>query len=1045
MTSTDVAQLSPSPAIAIDPSEGAVLDGRLGSLRVPWHEALAARPLTLQSRLLLRRAGDWLVVCRSPREVETWVLAVGKSGDLVLRFPGRGTSFGSGRPLLDERWHDVEVTVDAEAPRLSVDGEALPLEAHKPGAPDAAPYPHGLQVGTHLETAHRAVCFASVSHIRLIHDSVLVGAWRFDDMNDGPVANEVLHGATGLLEAPENLPATPLDEADRVAFQPGPSPLEGPALELPLAAGRGADVAVVPNLLLDGEWELVEGREGDDVAIVDWSDAIPAAVPGSVHAALEAAGRIPDPKFGRNDAIAREQSYKPWWYRRRFSRPQGSDHRLVFDGVAIHCTVWLNGTQLGTHDGMFGGPSFGVAQLLRDENELVVRIEPVVQGGRFIADDNGSWRNTVVFNNVYGWHYSYIPSLGIWRSVRVEPTPEVRMQHPFIATRDVAAGIVTLVVDLDGPATGWGGTLLGTIAPDNFGGEPVHFEHRITANEAARRERFQFQIPNPRAWWPNGHGEQNLYRLALRFVADTGGRDAFDTTFGLRTIEMTPLPAPDGPSLLHYNWTFVVNGKPIFMKGTGWCTMDSSMDFRRSRYERFLRVAQEEHCQIVRAWGSGMPETDDFYDLCDRLGLLVMQEWPTAWNSHRTQPYAALEETVRLNTLRLRNHPSLAMWGGGNESGEPFGEAIDMMGRYSVELDGTRPFHRGEPWGGSQHNYDCWWERKHLDHNLTMTAPFWGEFGLPSFPPMESVRRYVPAEELGQWPTPTAAEGGSFAHHIPVFNLWDEMARFRQYVASFSEGATMARFVVATQAAQSVGARHTLERSRVRWPACTGALLYKLNDNYPGASWSTADWYGALKMAHWFVQDAFAPVAACVLFDRLDLRGGGASLPVHLLDDVDALAGQAWRAVVRVYDGTLTRIHEQAFNVRKGEHGLLGTVDLSAEQTANVPLLVMSEVIVDPRVLHRTFYFVNFEAVKDSLFDLPTTTLSLAAGGGVATVTNTGSLPAVGVTLLRPGHADTFSADDGCFWLEPRESRRIRVSHDAGLAVDAWNLVGKEW
>ena len=135
-----------------------------------------------------------------------------------------------------------------------------------------------------------------------------------------------------------------------------------------------------------------------------------------------------------------------------------------------------------------------------------------------------------------------------------------------------------------------------------------------------------------------------------------------------------------------------------------------------------------------------MPETDDFYELCDKYGILVMQEWPTAWNSHNTQPYAMLQETVERNTKRLRNHPSLIMWGAGNESDKPFGPAIDMMGRLSIELDGTRPFHRGEAWGGSQHNYNCWWDDAHLNHNLNMTAPFWGEFGIASLPHIETVR-----------------------------------------------------------------------------------------------------------------------------------------------------------------------------------------------------------------------------------------------------------------------------------------------------------------
>ena len=262
---------------------------------------------------------------------------------------------------------------------------------------------------------------------------------------------------------------------------------------------------------------------------------------------------------------------------------------------------------------------------------------------------------------------------------------------------------------------------------------------------------LQMQIPEPRAWWPNGLGEPNLYRLTLSLKSESAGEtDVSSTTFGLRTLAMKPFPA--GPRQCFYDWTFVINGRPTFLKGTGWCTMDSSMDFRRERYERFLKLAQQQNCQMVRGWGSGMPETDEFYDLCDRLGITVLQEWPTAWNSHLNQPYDVLEETVKLNTLRLRNHPSLLMWGGGNESNNPSGNAINMMGRLAIELDGTRPFHRGEPWGGSDHNYACWWGDVHLDHNLKMTSRFFGEFGIASMPNIESVQRYLPENEKNVWP-----------------------------------------------------------------------------------------------------------------------------------------------------------------------------------------------------------------------------------------------------------------------------------------------------
>ena len=487
-------------------------------------------------------------------------------------------------------------------------------------------------------------------------------------------------------------------------------------------------------------------------------------------------------------------------------------------------------------------------------------------------------------------------------------------------------------------------------------------------------------------------GEQPLYQVTVSFSPDDGGAaDAHSFNFGLRTIEMAPLPG--GPRPDRYNWTFVINGQPMFIKGTNWCTLDALLDFSRERYERFIKLAAMQHVQMFRPWGSGMPETDDFYDLCDRYGILVMQEWPTAWNSHVTQPYDMLEETVRRNTLRIRNHPSLAMYGGGNESSEPFGPAIDMMGRLSIELDDTRVFHRGEPWGGSSHDYGTYWGRQNLDYSLNMTSVFWGEFGLACSPVYESVLRYLPAEEKDVWPP---LEDGAFAYHTPIFDTYDDVSRLKQNAYYFvPSDCTLEQYTIGSQLSQAVGIRHTLERTRCRWPHSTGALYYKMTDNYPAASWACIDWYGAPKIGHYFFQDAFAPLHACLLFSSTNNVGIPVSLPVYLLDDASALVDSRWQVVVRAYSGDLQLIKREDYD---GQGSVtnphkLGDFTLTFEETDSVPLFVVSEVWQNDALAQRTFYFVNFEPVKGSLFTLPRTELAFEARGNDVIVRNTGSLP----------------------------------------------------
>ncbi len=834
-----------------------------------------------------------------------------------------------------------------------------------------------------------------------------------------------------------------MNALDREAFAPRFTPWDLAAEDVALSAEPAKHPAGRRRLSLDGEWRLAEGGKFADRLQGAWDDSIAAQVPGSVHTALVDAGRIPETTFGRNQEIARQESFKTWWMRCDFSRPADMvGEKLLFGGVANRCTVWLNGEMLGSHEGMFGGPDFDIAGKLRERNTLVLRLDPVpfeIDVHRpFNPDSNDSWKHTVVFNNVYGWHYANLQSLGIWRSVEICDCPTVALVHPFMRTRDAADGIAELALQFAGDARGFGGTLRLTIAPENFDGAPYSFSKRLQSDTANQSCNLRFQIPDARVWWPLDMGEQPLYQVTLSFTpADGSAADVHRFTFGLRTIEMAPLPG--GPRSDRYNWTFVINGQPMFIKGTNWCTLDALLDFRRERYERFIQLAAMQHVQMFRPWGGGLPETDDFYDLCDRYGILVMQEWPTAWNSHVTQPYDMLEETVRRNTLRLRNHPSLAMYGGGNESSEPFGPAIDMMGRLSIELDDTRVFHRGEPFGGSTHDYGTYWGRQNLDYSLNMTSVFWGEFGLACSPVYESALRYLPAEEKDVWPP---LEGGAFAYHTPIFDTYEDVSRLKQNAGYFvPQDCTFEQFTIGSQLSQVVGIRHTLERARCRWPHSTGALYYKMTDNYPAASWACIDWYGAPKMGHYFFQDAFAPLHAPALFSSTNTVGIPISLPVYLLDDAGALADSSWQVSARAYSGELQLIKREDF---AGEGSVtnphkLGEFTLTFEETNTVPLFVVTEVWRAGELAQRSFYFVNFEPVKGSLFTLPNTRLAFELRGNSVIVRNTGNLPAAAVDVSRPGFLDSFTVSDNYFWLEAGESRTLEVSETEGLVVSAWN------
>ena len=287
-----------------------------------------------------------------------------------------------------------------------------------------------------------------------------------------------------------------LDDIERDSFQPGETPWDLHPTEVGLRKGKVRHAPDRLGICLDGGWVLAEGGTESERLNGHWDDACPYTVPGSVHRALFEQGRLPDPTFGINQNRAREESFKTWWVQRKFSYQHDSGKTILrFQGVANTCTVWLNGTCLGRHEGMFGGPEFDVSALLELDNTLVVKLEPVPfvpsQKSGSNSANNLSWRKTVVVNNVYGWHYSNLPSLGIWRSVGIDSRPSVTIDHPFIRTRSPVKGEIEVALRLTSDRQVWSGTIKVSIEPVDFRGDTYNFQEVVEADRRVARRSWR--------------------------------------------------------------------------------------------------------------------------------------------------------------------------------------------------------------------------------------------------------------------------------------------------------------------------------------------------------------------------------------------------------------------------------------------------------------------------------------------------------------------------------------------------------------------------
>lgn len=829
-----------------------------------------------------------------------------------------------------------------------------------------------------------------------------------------------------------------LDLAEKRAFNPSPSPFEAEPAEMSWSGSTEMPENGYAEHSLNGSWLMSEGGDSQP----DFSRAVNAQIPCTVQTALFEAGKIPDPMFGKNDKYAREAAYKIWWFKKEFDYDGGmANPCLHFDGVCHKALFYLNGVLLGEHTGMFGGPNFKVGHLLEKHNVLTVKIENSPANPKKYskyADYDEGWKNGVVVNCVYGWHYACIPSRGIWADVFLRDVPLCDFERPFILTEDYSTGKMGLCIKAFSSGKG---TVRLKVSPYNFEGADQYFEAPFKC-EAGQQLHFTLTVNNHELWWPNGYGSQPLYRFTTAIIPEDSYPIVTEDITGIRQIEMRPISGePDSES---YNWRCFINGKYIFIKGTNWCTTDALLRCTEERYDRFLSLAKHQNLQLLRAWGGGMPESDYFYKKCDELGLMVQQEWPTCWDSPKTQPADALTETARIHTIRLRNHPSLVCWAGGNELSATDEPSVREMARLAFELDGTRPFHRTSPYAGSLHNYDTFWLMGEMDVSLKLRAPFIGEFGMASAPNYESVARYIPSKEL-ELPIDRNAKT-CFNYHTPRFNefLWPEQYNDLDHLlmraSEFLKIRDIKDFILGTQLAQATAIRHTLEAQRADVKAA-GVCYYKLTDVYPACSWSTVDYYGVPKIPYYVIKNAFGPIHT-----MLEIKSVTAAdeYPVFLLDDGLELSGKKVSVAITAFDRNLKQIKtEELTFLPQFEVNAAGCFRVDETQRKELRFITV-RTFVDGELKDDTFYLLNYRDDPECLTSLPETELAFTARDGLLEITNASDTPALGVFIENPENDTEFTAEDNFLFLLPGETRKIKVNFAPGVRVRAINSNGEK-
>ncbi|MGX1304005.1 beta-mannosidase [Streptomyces albogriseolus] len=591
-------------------------------------------------------------------------------------------------------------------------------------------------------------------------------------------------------------------------------------------------------------------------------EALPASVPGCVHTDLLAAGLIPDPFLGRGETEVAWVGRRAWTYERDLAAGDPAHERtdLVFDGLDTVAEILLDGRPLGRVRNMHRSYRFDVTGL---SGRLTVRFASAYDEAEAVraavGDRPGAYAEPYQYVRKmacsFGWDWGpTLVTAGIWRPVRLEhwSTARIARVRPLVTVED-GTGVVDLAVDVG--RTGGGAPL---VVEASVGG--VRARARIGGTAGTVRLR----VPDARLWWPRGYGEQPLYDVEVRLLHDGEAVDSWRRRIGFRTVELDTSADAHGTG-----FTLVVNGERLFARGVNWIPDDAFPSrITRDRYRRRLEQAAAAGVDLVRVWGGGIYESEDFYDACDELGLLVWQDFPFACAAYpEEQPLRGeVEAEARENVVRLMPHPSLVLWNGNNENlwgfrdwdwepalaGGSWGEGyyLGLLPRVVAEVDPTRPYTAGSPWSGSwlrhpndpahgtHHSWEVWNRRDYADYRLDVPR-FVAEFGWQAPPAYATLRRALPGEEL-------APDSPGVLHHQKAEDGNGKLERGLARHFAVPEG-DFDRWHYLTQLNQARAVAAGIEHWRSHWPVCAGTVVWQLNDCWPVTSWAAIDGDGREK------------------------------------------------------------------------------------------------------------------------------------------------------------------------------------------------------
>ncbi len=641
--------------------------------------------------------------------------------------------------------------------------------------------------------------------------------------------------------------------------------------------------ASLSKISLDGKWKF--RKVGDQ----NWLNA---QVPGTNFTDLLLNGSIGHPFYRNNEHKLQWIENEDWEYIRYFELDEkifSKEVNLVFEGLDTFCEVYLNGKRILEANNMFIAYRIPCKEFLQvGENELHLIFQSPINavegiqkklGFRYPADNDKTRDKLSVFVRKAPYHFGWdwgpkFVTSGIWQSSYLEINSGIRISDILVRQDWVNEELVHAQFNIETAGSNHKPLDLEILCEN-------HPEIKLDKGSVVLPSQVNIPIKDPVKWWPHGLGESHLYVFRVRIYSGNEILDEKSIKIGFRTIEVVNEPDELGESFF-----FKVNGHPVFAKGANYIPSDSFLpQTSNQKYQQLFEDTCSANMNMLRVWGGGIYEKDNFYELADEYGIMIWQDFMFACTLYPADD-AFLENVKKEIThtiKRLRNHACLVLWCGNNEveMGSAFWGWKERF-NYSEKLweqlqedykklfknhipnlvqqyDPGRFYFSSSPIGfwenleddskGDNHYWGVWHGEEDFDEFRKRVPRFMSEFGFQSFPVFQSVKKFTLEED---WDISSEVMTTHQKHQRGNNLIKKYMLKDYPKPDSFEQ------FLYQSQVLQAEGMKIGLEAHRAAKPFCMGTLYWQINDCWPVASWSSIDYYGKWKALHYQAKRSFS-------------------------------------------------------------------------------------------------------------------------------------------------------------------------------------------